>query len=118
MVKRIIRLIWRYIGGQLWFLVPGLVLFIAGVAAGVMYKKALGTDLACSFLFIAGIVLIAVAVSRMGGGEAARPAAAVEEPEVKPVAGVEETDIKPVAKKKRGARHTKDDAPESVSWNI
>ena len=110
MVKRILRLIWRHIGNQLWFLVPGLILFLAGLISGVAYKKALGIDIFCSFLFIIGIVLIAVAVNRKGRGEVERPAAVVEEPPP--------PEEKPAAKKGRGARRRKKAATETVSWDI
>jgi len=107
-MKRLLRLISHAIHGQYWFLAAGLVLFIAGVAAGLVYKKSLGIDLFCSCLFIAGIVLISLAVSRMGGGEVERPAAKVEKPEAKPE-----------AKKGRGVKSKKKDAaPETVYWNI
>lgn len=119
LMKGFMRLISRLTHTKFWtLLAAGLVLFIAGLAAGIVYKKSVGIDLACSFLFIAGIVLISMAVSRAGGGEAARPAARVEEPKVKPVARVEETDIKPVSKKKRGAKRKQDATPDTVSWNI
>ena len=109
-MKRLLRLISRAIHSQYWFLIPGLALFVAGVTAGIV-KKSLGIDLACSFLFIVGIVLISVAVSRLGGGEVERPAAGVEEPPA--------PEEKPEVKKGRGAkRKEKDAAPETVSWNI
>jgi hypothetical protein len=111
LMKRLMRLISRVIHINYWtFLAAGLVLFIAGLAAGIVYKKSVGIDLACSFLFIAGIVLISVVVSRVGGGEAARPAARVEEPKA--------PEAKPAAKKERGAKRKKDTVAETVSWNI
>ena len=105
LMKRLMRLISRVTHINYWtFLAAGLVLFIAGLAAGIVYKKSVGIDFFCSFLFIAGIVLISVAVSRVGGGEGERPAAKVE---------------KPAARKRWGAkRKKKDAAPETVSWNI
>jgi hypothetical protein len=109
LMKRLIRPISHVLHGKYWFLAAGLVLFIAGLAAGRAYKS-VGIDFFCSFLFIAGIVLISVAVSRMGGGEVERPAAKVEEPKA--------PEAKPEAKKERGAKRKKDAAPETVSWNI
>lgn len=103
LMKRLMRLISRATHINFWtFLAAGLVLFIAGLAAGIVYKKSVGIDLACSFLFIAGIVLISVAVSRTGG-EVRKPAAKVE---------------KPAARKGWGAKRKKDVVPETVSWNI
>lgn len=110
LMKRLMRLILRAIRSQYFFLALGLVLFIAGLAAGIVYKKPMGIDLFCSCLLIAGIVLISVAVSRVGGGEAQRPAAVVEEPPV--------PEEKPEVKKQRGAKREKEAAPETVSWNI
>jgi uncharacterized membrane protein len=111
LMKRLMRLILRVTHINFWtFLAAGLVLFVAGLAAGIVYKKSVGTDLACSFLFIAGIVLLAVAVSRMGGGEVEKPAAGVEEPPAQ--------EEKPEVKKDRGARRRKKAATETVSWNI
>jgi len=105
LMKRLMRLIVLPMRNRYWtFLAAGLVLFIAGLAAGIVYKKSVGIDFFCSFLFIAGIVLISVAVSRVGGGEGERPAAKVE---------------KPAARKGWGAKRKKKDAvPETVSWNI
>jgi len=108
LMKGFMRLISRLTHTKFWtFLAVGLVLFIAGLAAGIVYKKSVGIDFFSSFLFIAGIVLISMAVSRMGGGEAERPAAKVEEPEAKPE-----------AKKDREVKRKKEAAPETVSWNI
>jgi hypothetical protein len=108
-MKRLMRLISHVIHGEYWFLAAGLVLFLAGLAAGIVYKKSVGIDLFCSFLFIAGIVLISVAISKTGR-EVERPAAIVEEPPAQ--------EAKPEAKKGRGARRRRKAAPETVSWDI
>lgn len=103
LMKRLMRLISRATHINFWtFLAAGLVLFIVGITTGIVCHS-IKIDFLSSFLFIAGIVLISVAVSRVGG-EVRKPAAKVE---------------KPAARKGWGAkRKKKDAAPETVSWNI
>jgi len=102
LMKRLLRLILRVAHINLWtFLAAGLVLFVAGITTGRMCHS-IKIDFLSSFLFIAGIVLLSVAISKTGG-EVRKPAAKVEKPEVK---------------KERGAKRKEDAVTETVSWNI